>query len=415
MGDASAKGGIPHAVAARLLLAQLITAGAAFIINVLSARSLGPQGRGALALYLQISYLLGVLCLAGIDRSYPASQTGRDRPALREATGEVLRLTLVPTALSVGLTLAAAVLSPFGTAWSLAHAVALALTFVGGLLTINLRTAAIASSGATAFLAVTVAVQAALVGTAFLFTVTAIESPVVWLTAYGLTAVIPAAVALLVRRPLIRPGFSADRRVARLAGLALMPSTVANMVTLRSDRLLLPAFAGVEALGLYVIVATITETLSWPAQAYVDASIPHWARDHEAGHLRPLRIAAASVAYVAAAVTAVGLVTTVLVVPVFGAAYQASLPLVWPLAIASGLYTLSRVGVGLAVARSQPYRVGVVEIGSMVITLGAYLAFIPAEGAQGAAWACVVGYGAGASLATWAALVPRRVPASAQA
>jgi O-antigen/teichoic acid export membrane protein len=397
---------IPHEVAARLMIAQLITAGTAFGINVLSARSLGPGGRGALAFYLQLSYLLGVLCITGLDQSYPASRAVPSRPDTREASGEVLRLAALPVALCVGLIMVAALPSPFGAGWSLAFAVALSLTVVGGLLTTTLRTAAIAAGNASVFLAVIVVSQAALLATTSVYTATAVDSPLAWLTTYGVTALVPAMILLLVRRPRPRPQFAAVRRRERLAGLALMPSTIAYMVTLRSDRLLLPAFAGVEALGLYIIVATVTETMGWPAQAYIDANVPIWARAHEHGTLRPRLICTVSLGYVAVAVTAVGLVTQALVVPVFGEAYQNSVTLVWPLAAAAGLDTLSRVGVGLSVARSQPLRVAVVEFGAMIVSIAAYLLMIPGGGAHGAAWACVIGYGTGAVLAATAALTP---------
>ncbi|SFK92819.1 lipopolysaccharide biosynthesis protein [Geodermatophilus ruber] len=411
MGEAGGGRGLPHGVAARLLVAQLVTAAVAFGINVLSARSLGPEGRGALALYLQLSYIVAVLCIAGIDRSYPASAAGRSGPGTREAGGEILRLTLLPTAVCVALTLAVSLVPPLATGYTLAHAGALALMLLGLVATTALRTAAIAAGSASAFLTVTLAWQGSLAVAAGLFTLAGVDSPLVWLLAYGLAALLPALVLLAVQRPRLRPGFPAARRASRLAGLALLPSTLANMVTLRADRLLLPAIAGPEALGLYIIVATITEALGWPAQAYVDAHVPAWARAHEQGRLRPLRVVAVSLGYVAVAVTAVGLVTAALVVPVFGGEYRASVALVWPLAIAAGLHTLSRVGVGIAVARAQPYRVGVVDVGGMLVALAAYLVLIPLGGALGTAWACVIGYSAGAALAAWAALAPSKVPA----
>jgi len=63
---------------------------ASLAINALAARTMGPAGRGSLALFLQLTYLANLLAMAGTDRSYSATvPLGR---GARNAAADVLRL-----------------------------------------------------------------------------------------------------------------------------------------------------------------------------------------------------------------------------------------------------------------------------------------------------------------------------------
>jgi O-antigen/teichoic acid export membrane protein len=179
-------------------------------------------------------------------------------------------------------------------------------------------------------------------------------------------------------------------------GTRLMPAAISNMVMLRSDRLLLPFFGSTEQLGLYVVVATITEALTWPVQAYVDSRIPHWAQAHSAGNLSIRRVGMRLGAIVIFCVLLVGSVASVAVVPLFGEEYRPSLNFVWPLAVAAGLYGMARLGVGVSIARGCPSHATTIEVTGMVAAFAAYLLLIPALGALGASWGCLIGYGTGA-------------------
>ncbi len=59
-----------------LVLSQFISAGTAFLINIIASRALAPSGRGELALLLQIAYLSSLVMMFGTDRSLLAVYPG---------------------------------------------------------------------------------------------------------------------------------------------------------------------------------------------------------------------------------------------------------------------------------------------------------------------------------------------------
>ena len=50
-------------IASILLISQMSVAAGALLVNVVSARALGPSGRGALALHLQLTYVVTAVVL----------------------------------------------------------------------------------------------------------------------------------------------------------------------------------------------------------------------------------------------------------------------------------------------------------------------------------------------------------------
>jgi O-antigen/teichoic acid export membrane protein len=166
------------------------------------------------------------------------------------------------------------------------------------------------------------------------------------------------------------------------------------MAMLRVDRLALPALASTSALGLYAAVATMTELLAWPLRAFADSRLGKWrAADRRGGlNARPLVLAAAAYALVLAPLLAGGLY--LLIVPVFGEAYAPAKAVVVPLVAAAGMYAVSRVCLGLLIARGHGTLVSAAEIAGFVVSFAAYLLLIPAHGILGAAYGSLLGYGA---------------------
>lgn len=385
------------------LAAQLVTGLGALAVNVLSARSLGPGGRGQVALFLQLGVTAGVVLLAGVDRSYPASVTSR--PTLGGAVRDLRGLALPGIALTGGVAAAVAVVLLVLHRPEAPAVAATALVAVGSALGSAFRAAASVSGTSRPFLVATVAGQSALtiVGGAFL--VISVTAPALWLTAYGLCLLGPFLImGNRGRRIAAHPQ---DHLTARRIGWTLVPSTVAGMVMLRSDRFLLPVLAGYSALGVYGVVATFTELISLPVQAYVDSHIPAWQRAHHAGTLSRARVIAVAGVYAAVA-TVVGTVTIrAVVVPLFGSEYRAAIALVFPLAAAAALYAVSRVGIGLALACQRARSVAAVDVCAMAVAVLGYLLLIPHVGAMGAAWGSLAGYGT-ATVMALAVNLPRR-------
>ncbi len=83
-----------------------------------------------------------------------------------------------------------------------------------------------------------------------------------------------------------------------------------------------------------------------------------------------------------------------LVVPVFGQQYAPAKAVVLPLVAAAGMYALSRISLGLLVAKGHGALVSAAEIAGFVVSFAGYLLLIPAHGMLGAAYGSLLGYGA---------------------
>jgi O-antigen/teichoic acid export membrane protein len=394
-------------IAPQLLAAQLATALASLAINIVAARTMGPEGRGALALALQLAYVATALCTLGVDKAYPAVRPHGRQPDLNSAQGDLVRLVVTPTAICCGLVAVIGCTTPLLGGHALAYSGAFVTLLFGNVLLVLMRSAASASSQAADYVRAVVIAQTVLLALTLALAAASVENTQTWLAVYGASLAVPAVFFVLRRRGRVRKDHAAARRIARRMGTRLVPAAISNMIMLRSDRLLIPLFGSTEQLGLYVVVATITETLAWPVQAYVDSRIPHWAQAHCAGSLSLRRVGMGIGAVLALCVLLVGGVASVAVVPLFGTEYRPSLNFVWPLAVAAGLYGMARLGVGVSIARGRPSHALAIEVTGMVAAFAAYLLLIPALGALGAAWGCLIGYGTGtlaaAILASWPA------------
>jgi O-antigen/teichoic acid export membrane protein len=83
-----------------------------------------------------------------------------------------------------------------------------------------------------------------------------------------------------------------------------------------------------------------------------------------------------------------------LIVPVFGSQYAPAKAVVVPLVVAAGMYALSRISLGLLVAKGHGTLVSAAEIAGFVVSFAAYMLWIPGHGMVGAAYGSLLGYGA---------------------
>ncbi len=65
-----------------------------------------------------------------------------------------------------------------------------------------------------------------------------------------------------------------------------------------------------------------------------------------------------------------------------------------PLVAAAGLYAVSRISLGLLIAKGHSTLVSAAEIAGFVVSFAAYLLLIPSHGILGAAYGSLLGYGA---------------------
>ena len=128
-------------------------------------------------------------------------------------------------------------------------------------------------------------------------------------------------------------------------------------------------------------------------RAYADSRLGRWRKAHRDGGLasRPILLAVAVYCLVVAPVAAGGLY--LFIVPVFGHEYAPAKAVVVPLVAAAGLYAVSRVSLGLLIAKGRGRLVSAAEITGFVVSFAAYLLLIPPLGILGAAYGSLVGYG----------------------
>ena len=377
----------------QLLASQVLTGGVAMVANVLMARALSPSGRGEAALILQIVYLGTQVLLLGTERSFMAGYHGVSPAAGVRAYA---RLLVVPCLVTLVAAAAFAVLAPDRLDPGIVALIACYAIVEAVIL--GTRAIAVCVDRMRDFLLCRVADSLLLFGALIALYTAHVDQPAPWIIAYLVCSLIPTIVQVVfwLRLPDTGevPASAARSRLVRREGLTLFPAALSNMAMLRVDRLALPALASTSALGLYASVATMTELLAWPLRAYADARLGRWRAAHRDGGLRarPLVLAAAVYALVVTPLVAGGLY--LLVVPVFGERYAPAKVLVLPLVAAAGLYAVSRVSLGLLIARGRGALVSAAEITGFAVSFAGYLLLIPSHGILGAAYGSLLGYGA---------------------
>jgi O-antigen/teichoic acid export membrane protein len=382
-----------------LLLSQVLVGGTAMIANVLMARALAPSARGMVALLLQVAYIGSQLLLLGSERSFIAVYHGSS-PAV--AVRAYTSLVIGPCGAAVAAFALAAIVVPAQLGLARTVLLLVAAFTVVNVLVQAVRVVAIATGRHLTFLRSTVVGQLGLSATLTVLFLTGASRPSEWFLAYMIVGALPAIAcwvlwsrATAAASPLGATTARPDqRRSVRREGLALFPASIANMGMLRLDRLLLPALASPAALGLYATVATMTELLTWPVQAYADSRLGRWRAAHGSGRLRVPPIVVGAAVYALVVAPAFGGLLYMLVVPLFGERYAPARALVLPLVAAAGLYAISRAGLGLLIAQGRNLLASAAEVCGFAASLVAYLILIPSQGVLGAAYGSLIGYGA---------------------
>jgi O-antigen/teichoic acid export membrane protein len=379
--------------AVQLIASQLLVGAAALAANVMMVRALTPTHRGEVALMLQVVYLATQALLLGTERSFVAAY---HQVAPATAVRAYARLLVLP--FGAGLVAAAGFAAlaparldpgPVVVALIATYAVVEAASLAG-------RSVAIATGRVADFLACRVIEALLLLAAMAGLFLARVDRPGAWLLAYLLAGAAPTVGYAFVwlRLPATAAPVADRTGLVRRQGLALFPAALSNMAMLRADRLALPALASTAALGLYTSVATMTELLAWPLRAYADSRLGRWRAAHEDGRLRTGPIVGAAVLYVVVLSPLVAGGLYLLIVPVFGEQYAPARAVVLPLVAAAGLYAVSRISLGLLVAKGHGTLVSAAEIAGFAVSFAGYLLLIPAHGMAGAAWGSLFGYGA---------------------
>jgi O-antigen/teichoic acid export membrane protein len=134
--------------------------------------------------------------------------------------------------------------------------------------------------------------------------------------------------------------------------------------------------------------------LAWPLAAYADSRVGGWRAAHSRGDFRPGRFLMLAGAYAVVGGAVLGVLSYVLIEPLFGPRYEPAKGYVLPLTLAAAVYAVARVSIATLVARRRTAWVSVAETVGFVVSLAAYVVLIPPFGAYGAAYGSLIGYGA---------------------
>ncbi|GAB3043097.1 hypothetical protein GCM10027079_04230 [Sediminivirga luteola] len=380
-------------MAAQLLLAQLFVAVTALIVNVFAARALGPAARGELALFMQIAYVANTLCLLGRYRAYLRFRTVPSHTLYR-AQRELDSLSILPMLLAVGVSAIVGVIAADSFSAGFAFSVTIFVLILSGVQQKMHRTAAIVAGTAHAYLLATILGQLALLAAATSLAYKGVDLVTAWLAAYGLAVLLPyAAVSAWAARTFARTGeVSRELGPVSTLGYKLTLTGVGEIIGSRADRFLIPIFSSYAQLGVYTVVVTMTELVTWPIKNYADARVPIWTKalSRKRFALRVELIRALGLIVICA--TPLGFGLWMILVPLFGSEYSAGLALVLPLTLAAAFNGFSYFGMNLSIAAGFSRTANLIPISAMVTAIAGHIFFIPTHGAQGAAWSMVAGY-----------------------
>jgi len=403
-------GGAVMSAASRIAVA---VTGAATTIVI--ARLLGPAGSGAYAVAQTLIIMLTVVTTLGVEHGiayYVSSGRWSARAANRDSqlvalacgaagvcVGLLVRIA-VPSAfngLSLGATLVAAVALPFSLSWFYGSYVALAIDNYEA----YALPPAIQSSAAVCF----VAVLAAFYGVA--------GAVVGFTLAHALTALV---MLIVNRRTFARsddhPDLSGQPHQLRRAigfGIKGYASNALQFVNYRLDLLILNATATGAAVGHYSVAIAVTSVMWLLPQALSDVLFPRIAAlsarsNQDSKHLRALVEAKSlrhTVIVTLLSTLAVALALVVLVVPVYGAAFQPAVDLGLILLPGVALLGLSGPLSATILGRGHPQLslIGAALVTPLTVAL--YALLIPSLQATGAALASTLSYSASFLLAAF--------------
>lgn len=382
-----------NSVPMRLFLTQIIVALVALIVNVFSARTLGPEARGELALFMQVAYVANAICILGRHRSY-LKLDSREPVSLATTYKDMRALSRVPLLLSILVSVVVAVSLADNVIASIVLATGLFALVYSGVQQKTFRASAIVAGNALPYFLGTVIGQFTLLLSALFLAAFEITEISVWLMIYGLSVILPYLAVSLVLTSGTSSRQSLDWRLqdVKRLGMKLVPLSVAEIIGARADRFLIPLLANFAQLGIYTVVVTMTELIAWPVRNYADSKVPLWTYEIANRRFKVFReILIVSIGILVLSVV-VGLTLQVVLTPLFGQEFSPAVELVWPLVIAAALHAWAHLGTNLSLAAGYTAYVNIIPIAGMVASGVSYFVLIPSLGALGAAWGLVFGY-----------------------
>lgn len=382
---------------AHLLAARLGAAAVSAVVSLVSARLLGPEGRGTVAFALGTGGLLAALAIAGlpfgISRAVRNGQMLAARRALRQWSGAATSLAGLAL---LAVAVAKSGLGPLGRA-------EVTLTVLGTLSAaiglVSARTIQLLGYSQR-YLSIT-ALQTGIYGLAFAAIIYRI-SVTALIAVWAASMAIGGAISAVALRRYIRDSNSAISSTSRIDCRATRPiwrdslsahvASVGGQLLYRSDVVLLGLMAPERDVGLYVLAVSIVEVAWIAPEALAMQSAARSSAVTSNEELIPLRKryarrAASASALAAIGCTAVAYLLTATVLTEFKPSSTISLALI-PGIIAGGVVRTNAAIASGAGLNSATAKIGVT---SGFLTL-AYLPLVSAAGLWGAVTGSVLTY-----------------------
>lgn len=363
-------------------------------ITVVTARSLGPDGRGAFVLIFTLATLTYLACTFGVNTAARVHLVAKERVVdSNDYVGLCAALTAVETVASA--VLAAIALPLVGVRLPLGTDVLVGL-LGGTLLGQYALFDAINAYGRTALASALDAVgSVAQVMLILVLAATGSDDVALYVTALVLANGLQIGIELLSLRRMgisLRPRYRPRQWTVLLrSGVPGTVLSLAQIMTFRLDRYLVGLFLTPGAVGLYSVAAAVPELLRVPAVA-LSASLFYRiaAGSAQPGDFRALRRWFIALAITMSAVTFA--VAPILIRLVFGPRYAGSVgPLRVLLLAEVGVCVFQLDGFSLAGLNRIAKAAAAAAVGLVVVTV-ADVALVPPFKINGAAWASVIGY-----------------------
>jgi len=381
-----------------ILFTQAVNYGLAFLLNIIIARGLGPEGRGDYALFVLSTTLAASVCTlgTGLGTMYYLGKRKHDVPVL---LGNMQFLVLLATATAalavpaVGLALRPTAFADTKTVWLYILAFPLVLEFLLVTTVLIGNERFLGTSLSMLFQTLVLVVGAAVLYLGDWLTIFSILA--LWSASFAVAiAIALAAVGLenLSARRVVRPDLAVLREQVGM-GLPGQLGSVLQFMNYRLDQFVIRFLRTRAEVGFYAVAVGLSESVWWIANAISMALLPRLTRmeSQRAGEVTPLAcrntllvslVAGAGIA--AAAPVAIDIL--------FGDEFGPSVrPIAW---LMPGIVALS----GTKVLNSYMFSQGKVIINSyvalaaVVATILFDLLLIPLFGISGAAAASSIAY-----------------------
>ncbi len=372
----------------------------AFVLSVLVARGLGPDGRGVYEIsLLTISIAQAVMSLGvGVASLY---YIGKKTYTTRDLLSNSQFMVLASAALSGLLVLLAA--GTFGPRlieekipyWIFVFGVPLFLNF--NLVTTFLQAQSRFLAMNSLTLLRPLVMVALLIGGLVLGGLNTTNVLVIWSIA-TLAAVVLGLLLLGIRNLHLPTVLRPDRRVLRAQitfGVQGQMGNVLQLLNYRLDKYVVVAFVGLSGVGIYGVGVGVTESIWFIANAVAVVLLPHLTSAHkdEAAAFTP--VACRNTLFLSlVAAAGLGVVSLPLVPLFFGDEFSDSVTAIWWLLPGTVALAGTKILASYIFSQGKPLINSYITLASLAVTLTGDFALIPFFGVPGAAAASSVAYSA---------------------